>query len=638
VPEDRESSSSSTNASIARSIGQKAAPSGDRNAQKLTREQIAFLRRQGRLQENEAGLQEIEAGNERVEYIHARLRLLSSLVLAVLAFLVLMLVGKTVFDAWHDSSVVITSFDVPPDFDVAGRSGKVVASALLDRLTAMQTATRSVQASALKRNIQDAWSNDIKLEIPEAHVSIGEAQQYLRSWLGHETRISGSVEEIGDGNIMLTVRGNGFAAQTFTGKADTLPVLLTKAAEYIYGASQTYLFAAYLADNGRDQEVIPLVRNRYSYVPEADKPWLLNSWGIALLDLGQVEEAIAKEREAVRLNPELWLAWNNIAFAQMLTQQEEAALQTGTAMDEAARRGRWFAKKVDPVLFGNQDQLRWDLLTMHQTFSKDLEKTSGLGTSFVEASADAIYLVLMHDQRAADLQLETVPGAGKEPLVIAQSAMTSGVMALDRGDYAKALPLLRQADAAGQASPAIAGNFIYNPVCWTGLAEAHAGDAAKADADFARGGHLVDCQRFRADVTDYRGNWELAQKQYADAVALVPSGPSAYYSWGTALMRHGDTDGAIEKFRQAHQRGPHWADPLKAWGDALVAKGDFSAAVDMYEEAEKFAPNWGALHLAWGRALDALGKHNRAAEQYNKARSLDLSEEDRKSLGQSGIS
>jgi len=51
---------------------------------------------------------------------------------------------------------------------------------------------------------------------------------------------------------------------------------------------------------------------------------------------------------------------------------------------------------------------------------------------------------------------------------------------------------------------------------------------------------------------------------------LGPSIPSGYYSFGMALAKHGDLDGAAAKFKDANQKGPHWADPLKAWGDVLV--------------------------------------------------------------------
>jgi hypothetical protein len=53
-------------------------------------------------------------------------------------------------------------------------------------------------------------------------------------------------------------------------------------------------------------------------------------------------------------------------------------------------------------------------------------------------------------------------------------------------------------------------------------------------------------------------------------VALAPDVPAAYYSWGVALARHGDLMGAEAKLMDANERGPRWADPLKALGDVLA--------------------------------------------------------------------
>jgi tetratricopeptide (TPR) repeat protein len=78
-------------------------------------------------------------------------------------------------------------------------------------------------------------------------------------------------------------------------------------------------------------------------------------------------------------------------------------------------------------------------------------------------------------------------------------------------------------------------------------------------------------------------------------VALAPHLPAGYYSWGAALARHGDLAGAIAKFKEANQRGSHWADPLKAWGDVLLKQGHPKEALVKYNEALKYAPNWSAL-------------------------------------------
>jgi tetratricopeptide (TPR) repeat protein len=78
-------------------------------------------------------------------------------------------------------------------------------------------------------------------------------------------------------------------------------------------------------------------------------------------------------------------------------------------------------------------------------------------------------------------------------------------------------------------------------------------------------------------------------------VNLAPSIPSGYYSWGVALAKHGNLEGAAEKFKDANQKGPHWADPLKAWGDVLMEQGQGKKAIEKYDEALKYAPNWTAL-------------------------------------------
>ncbi|MGH8283249.1 MAG: hypothetical protein ACRESE_05330 [Gammaproteobacteria bacterium] len=102
---------------------------------------------------------------------------------------------------------------------------------------------------------------------------------------------------------------------------------------------------------------------------------------------------------------------------------------------------------------------------------------------------------------------------------------------------------------------------------------------------------------------------------------LAPSLPMAYQSWGLALLRHGDYKGAIVKFQQANQRGPHWCDPLKYWGDALAAQGNYKAAIQKYAGASQYTPGWSALELAWGQALDKLSEHKEALTHYQAAQS-----------------
>ena len=48
----------------------------------------------------------------------------------------------------------------------------------------------------------------------------------------------------------------------------------------------------------------------------------------------------------------------------------------------------------------------------------------------------------------------------------------------------------------------------------------------------------------------------------------------------------------------AGQRGPRWADPLRAWGEVLASQGKWRAAPAKYDKALKYAPAWEALKQA----------------------------------------
>src|ERR1700730_8470582 len=45
---------------------------------------------------------------------------------------------------------------------------------------------------------------------------------------------------------------------------------------------------------------------------------------------------------------------------------------------------------------------------------------------------------------------------------------------------------------------------------------------------------------------------------------------------------------AAVKFRDANEKGPHWADPLKAWGDVLTKQGHRQEARAKYDAALKY--------------------------------------------------
>jgi tetratricopeptide (TPR) repeat protein len=495
-------------------------------------------------------------------------------------------------DAVTSRQVVIEPFRTPSGLAARGMDGAIVASSVLDELGRLQDATRSTDAA---RALTGAWSGNIKLEVPETGISLGEISRLLRERFGHDVRIDGDLVETPAGGLSLTVRGNGVPPKTFDGSATELSKLTVAAAEYVYSKSQAGRWASYLNTHGRYEESIVFCKSAVGSAKPAERALLLTRWAVALENSGgSVREALGLERAAIKVQPDTWVAHNNVQNDLMLLADEEAAWKAGEEMRRVAggRPGRALE-----YTYGNWDYLTWNLQPWLASTLADADATAGAGSLFGSAGPGiADIQVRLHDPEAADLALKT---ANEDPDDLAGRAMAHNVLgrlAMEAGDTATAVAEM-EAYGKAYANPTVSSN---NPgyQCWIAPAEEAAGHPDKADALLTSAGTFVDCYRFRADILDGRGDWRGAQKAYAEAVALAPDLPASYYSWGLALARHGDLMGAEAKLVEANKRGPHWADPLKAWSDALAKQGKIKEALVKYDEALKYAPNWKQLREA----------------------------------------
>src|SRR6185437_11401916 len=137
----------------------------------------------------------------------------------------------------------------------AGVTGEVVAS----DLTGMMDAIRNQIASNSPSNTQEVRQDrteDIKVEIPETGVSLGQAWRYLRLWFGHERRLTGSLRDLGDGRIALTATLAGAASFTATGPAADLDKLEQQAAEHVYQQVDPVNYGQYLGLSNRRDEMV----------------------------------------------------------------------------------------------------------------------------------------------------------------------------------------------------------------------------------------------------------------------------------------------------------------------------------------------------------------------------------------------
>ena len=571
----------------------------------------------------------IEAQNRHLHmlHIHDRMRLVLDVGLAALGITLLVGIAWLLYGAFTDRSIVVNAFSVPPRLAERGSNGATVASDFLDELTRLRSST---YYSGDTRTVTGTLAQQVQIEIPEVRVSFGELRRVLHQSLGHLTDIYGTLTDTADG-YALTLRGTDLPARTFRGKTDALPALITQAAEYAYGNSDRRAMAYYLERAHRSPEAIDFIRTSYGSASADERPVLLNVWGNVLSDVGRYEEALEKFKAALVLKPNYLAARSNSIGTLAVMGREEQALHLGESFERDFHRGQ--GSSIDESWFGVPDTLRWDLRGLLNGLDIDMTASAGHGTlSTDSAPLAAIVAAQLHDPAQAEFLLQTASDRAEARYLAAMAAVARGTVALDLEHAVEA------ASAADQIQRTLAGAPLETRLsinagfdCWWPLAYELAGRRADSERALAavRSEPFVDCDRFRGDLLNVRGDWAGAVKSYEAGVARAPSLPPVYLSWARALLGRKDFAGALSKAQAAHTRGPKWADPLEVWGEALAAQGQYPAAVSQYTAAYAYAPKWGALQLHWGDALERTGDHQRALEHYRQANALALSEPNR---------
>ncbi len=542
----------------------------------------------------------------RGQRIGQAIRIAFQVVIALVVLVIGAGIAVMLHDAFTSHSVVIDSFNAPAGLASRGVTGTVVASGVLNELTRLQQATRSSDLVQQKRSLSNGWSNEVRVDVPETGVSLGEISQLLRARFGHDLHIGGSLVESASGGLALTVSGGNLAPKTFTGGAGDLDKLAVDAAQYVYSQFQPALWVHYLVDTDRCSEAVSVIESLYNTADDQSRASMLTDWADCLpadnTDVATVtRERLQMDQEAIALDPQFWWAYARAEQSLIVLGEEEEAWRIGQAARRAAgSQLSRLASQGEPVLFISDMFLTHDLQAAVKGLIADAAANGGIGQ--LAGAENAPYIAGaqagLHDRAAAELTLRTL-AAGLPPDAVGSVAMrfTRAVVEDELGDTTEGEA---EWQAMGSVPDFARSGVLLPATCAHARIEDAAGHPDTADAILALPGvaHLVDCQRVRGDILDHRGDWAGAQQAYAAAVALAPDLPAGYYSWGVALARHGDLAGAITKLEAANQRGPHWADPLKAWGDVLLKQGHPDQALAKYDEALKYAPHWVELKQA----------------------------------------
>ena len=571
----------------------------------------------------------------KLEHASAMFKLSLELAVAAVITIAAIAFGAALWSAATDNGLVVESFAVPPDLAGRGLTGDVVAARLLDRLQMLQGATQSNRAPSSYAN---NWGSDIKVQIPDTGVSIGEFVRLLHTWLGHQTRISGEIWRT-DKGIAVTARAGSATSPTFTGPDADLDKLIQKAAESVYRATQPYRYAVYLANAGRSKEAQAAYESLIATGSDQDRAWAYVGLENIYTSTADFTKARAALENALAIKPGFVMALINLYGIDNQLQRDEEELAMTAKIAEHMKGPR------DPDI----SELGW----RHGVFAAQNQLAGSLGDFMAQAEANRglqalpEFLGQVENNRSNDLVTRAFlhDGAGmrsayarlpptSNPGILVQRAGNHSFAELLLGNPRPIIALKSTFEAFFKSQGA-AGTVAEERQLWPIFAQALAlaGDMKGAHA-------LVDkspldctiCLRERGILDTMDRNWGGADYWFARAAKDAPSPPFVWTDWGRMKLRQGDARAAIAKFEIAHGKGPHFADPLEMWGEALMLDHRADVALAKFEEAEKYAPNWGRLHLKWGEALVWSGDKAGAKTQFAIAAALDLAPSEKSEL------
>ena len=605
---------------------------------RLAREQAEVSAKQGRLLDLQIDTlqkaDEFENSHLRWrrfnEWMGGALQILLVLVgLAIVAGL-----GAALWSAASDNGLVIEAFSVPPDLAAKGLTGEVIANKVLDRLALLQAQTASGRTSASYAN---NWGDDIKVQIPNTGVSIGEFNRALHQWLGHATHISGEVYRTPTG-IAVSARVGTFSTPIFTGAESGIDALVNQVAEQVYRSTQPYRYATWLFVHGHSPDkAAAVLQTIIADGSPLERGWAYNGMAsIALHAAGDEAGAAEYARKALESDSHLLLPRTNFIGSEFDLGHDEAVLRSAPALAATVAEGDPTLKDVTRAQVVPHAQARIAMSAGDNAAAlAAARKALATGDTEYGPQYAAIACALLHDEACMRASWAMLP-ATTDPENLRDSAIQRMNAARGRWDALLAGAPGFHAARMRALKAAQADSALFDSPLWA-LAAAHHGDFATAHRQIdATPLDCIYCLRVRGQVDALAHNWSGAASWFARAQAAAPSSPLVATDWGEMLLHKGDFDAAIVRFDLAHQKGPNFADPLEMWGEALIAKNRSDLALAKFEEAAKDAPNWGRLHLKWGEALLWSGDKDGAQKQFATASALFLTPSEQTDLARLG--
>jgi tetratricopeptide (TPR) repeat protein len=572
---------------------------------------------------------------EKLDHSAKRMAMAARFLLALAAFAVVGGFIWMVLSARADHSLVVEAFATPPDLAARGLTGEVLAGNLADRLGEID---RSANSFRSPETMSVNWGDDVKIEIPSTGISIGELDHYLRSKLGHQTVVSGSVFRTPSG-LRVTIRTGNDGTVEQTGSDAQLEDMLRKAAEGVFEKTQPYRYSKYLEFSGRMDEAMAVAR---ADADNSDDP-KERAWAWAqisnLLDrAGNDVAAAAAGQRGIAEDPSNALAYLNVANAfEHLSQDRKSdpyvlkasvlgSSPSGGLSDVGINTSR-SNLAVGPAFAGDfEEALRQANSVSGPVYAGVREGNQG---------ERAVLLISMHDFSGARAAGSTLP----DTYFLQHFTQAGGLTAPQHlaAEQSENWPLAVQLDSSmlatletapeGKAVAELARERFVLPAEAMDLAFGGRLDEARAIAA-ALPLDCANCVKARMAVAALGRDYPAAFHWLAECRRWGGDTPFQPTLLGQILERQGQYAAALQLANEALQWGSKYPDALKLKADALRKLNRLDEAVVFYAKAAQGAPRWGRLQIDWGFAEMRRGRWTDARKHLAAARTMDLNPAD----------
>jgi len=295
-----------------------------------------------------------------------------------------------------------------------------------------------------------------------------------------------------------------------------------------------------------------------------------NQLGLALVDKGQIDEAIEQYKRALQSNPAYSVSYNNLGIA--LAQKGQ--------LDEAIEQYQK-ALEINPAFYECYNNFGIALARKGQVdeaierYNKALEINPGyfecynnLGNAL--AQKGKVDEAVEQFQKALEINPNYAEGCSDLATALAKQGRQDEALAL----YRKAVEI----------------------------------DPNNAKLHSNLGNALAQ-----------KGQVNEAIAQHETAVKLDPTYAAGYNNLGTALAQMGKVDEAIEQYKKAEKIDPNYPNAPNNFGNALLKKGKVKEAIEQYQRSLTLRPNYAEAHYNLGLALGENGQLPAAIAQLEEA-------------------